>query len=220
MVVTVLIYLLNRLLKSLSSTPNPWQNATHCCNKGFTDISEMCNEVKAMIPAAFPLPSLPCCPGRESTTQRHTSSPCQATLLEEKLCPIPTLAFSWAFADIVKGGQWVPMGANGCQWVPLQMGLETIFCHLTIFCCSTRQNFWGLSVTENFTWWQLFFSSLTTLMRVVLVGKVDTIVMPLWCHCDDTACDDTTDWRSSKCCWSVAGSSLAPRKDRLLENLE
>ena len=132
------------------------------------------------------------------------------------LLSVGHLLILWRGASASASGcQWVPVGANGCQWVPLQMGLETIFCHLAIFCCSTRQNFWGLSVTENFTWWQLFFSSLNTLMRVVLVGKVDTIVMPLWCHCDDT-----TDWRSSKCCWSVAGSSLAPRKDRLLENLE
>ena len=115
----------------------------------------------------------------------------------------------------------LPVGANGCLWVPLQMGVQTIFCHLTIFCCSTRQNFWGLSVTENFNWCQLFFSSLTTLMRVVLVGKVDTIVMSLvvmtlWWHC--------LWWHHWLTVFKVLlisrWSSLAPRKDRLLENLE
>ena len=170
----------------------------------------------------LPSPSLPSLLPRQRID--HTAAhlfPLPSHTFGRKTLPNTHPCFQLGICWYCDGGPVpLPVGANGCQWVPLQMGLETIFCHLTIFCCSTRQNFWGLSVTENFTWCQLFFSSLTTLMRVVLVGKVDTIVMPLWCHCDATACDDTTDWRSSKCCWSVAGSSLAPRKDRLLENLE
>ena len=138
----------------------------------------------------LPSPSLPPLLPRQRID--HTAAhlfPLPSHTFGRKTLPNTHPCFQLGICWYCEGGPVpLPVGANGCQWVPLQMGVQTIFCHLTIFCCSTRQNFWGLSVTENFNWCQLFFSSLTTLMRVVLVGKVDTIVMSLvvmtlWWHC-------------------------------------
>ena len=115
MVVAVLIYLLNSLLKSLSSTPNPWQNATHCCNKSFTDIFWNVQWSQSHDTCCLPPPSL----AAQAENRPHSGTPlppAKPHFWKKNFAQYPPLLSVGHLLILWRGASAI---ASGCQWVPM-----------------------------------------------------------------------------------------------------
>ena len=120
MVVAVLIYLLNGLLKSLSSTPNPWQNATHCCNKSFTDIFWNVQWSQSHDTCCLPLTLPPLLPRQRIDHTAAHLFPLPSHTFGRKTLPNTHPCFQLGICWYCDGGPVLLLvGANGCQWVPM-----------------------------------------------------------------------------------------------------